>query len=91
MVIYRVKIKLKVFTHYCKGKPVCSEKNCDIDDIDMLSLDHINDDGAAHRKKVGGKSGVLMYDWAMKNNYPKMFRIICWNHNIKKQLVKLRS
>jgi len=48
-VLYRRKIKLEVFTHYSNGKPVCSEKDCGIDDIDMLVLDHIKDDVAAFK------------------------------------------
>lgn len=90
MVLYRRKIKLEVLTHYSKRKPVCNEKDCDIDDIDMLALDHINNDGASHRKEVGVKNGVFMYEWAKKNNYPKMFQVLCWNHNIKKQLNKVK-
>jgi hypothetical protein len=83
--------KLKVFTHYCNGKPVCNEKDCDVDDVDMLALDHINDDGAFHRKEIGVKNGFHIYEWAIKNNYPKIFQVLCWNHNIKKQMIKLRS
>lgn len=88
MVIHRRKIKLEVFTHYSKGKPICCEKNCNVDDIDMLALDHTNDDGASHRKKIGVKNGVFIYEWTKKNNYPKIFQVMCWNHNIKKQLNK---
>ena len=90
MIIYRVEVKLKVFTHYSKGKPICSEKDCKINDTDMLSLDHTNDDGSAHRKKVGAKSGIHMYEWAIRNNYPPIFKVLCWNHNIKKHLNKLK-
>jgi len=90
MVIYRVKIKLKVFTHYCNGKPVCSVKGCNIDDMDMLSLDHTNDNGSDHRRKVGAKTGTFMYEWAIRNNYPKIFQVLCWNHNIKKHFNKVR-
>jgi len=87
----KVRVKLEVFTHYCKGKPVCCEKDCDIDDIDMLCLDHKDDDGAEHRRKVGAKSGIFMYEWAQRNNYPKMFQVMCWNHNIKKQMKRVRK
>lgn len=90
MVLYRRKVKLKVFTHYSKGKPVCCIKDCDIDDMDMLSLDHTNDDGAAHRKQVGAKTGTFMYEWAIKNNFPPIFKVMCWNHNIKKQLKRVK-
>jgi len=90
MVLYRRKVKLEVLTHYSKGKPVCNEKDCDVNDIDMLALDHTNNDGALHRKKVGAITGIFMYEWAKKNNYPKMFGVLCWNHNIKKQLNRVK-
>lgn len=90
MVLYRRKVKLEVLTHYSKGKPICCEKDCDVDDIDMLALDHTNNDGASHRKKVGAITGIFMYEWAKKNNYPKMFGVLCWNHNIKKQLNRVK-
>ena len=92
MVLHRRKVKLEVLTHYSKGKPVCSEKDCNIDDIDMLALDHTKNDGAAHRKKITANgTGIFMYEWAKKNNYPKIFQVMCWNHNIKKQLNKVRK
>lgn len=87
----RLKVKLEVFTHYCKEKPICNEKDCNIDDIDMLALDHINDDGAAHRKSIGNASGFRLYDWIQKNNYPKMFQVLCWNHNIKKEMNRIKK
>ena len=90
MVLYRRKVKLEVFTHYSKGKPVCFVKDCNIDDMDMLSLDHINDDGASHRKKVGAKTGTLMYEWAIRNNFPSIFNVMCWNNNIKKQMNRVK-
>ena len=90
MIIYRKETKLKVFTHYCNGKPVCNDKDCDVDDIDMLSLDHTNDDGSAHRKAVGAKTGLFIYEWAIRNNYPAIFKVLCWNHNFKKHLTKTR-
>jgi hypothetical protein len=91
MVMYRRKVKLEVFTHYCNGKPVCCVKDCGIDDIDMLALDHTNNDGASHRKEIGVKNGAFMYEWAKKNNYPKIFQVMCWNHNIKKQLNRIKK
>ena len=90
MVLYRIKIKLKVFTHYCNGKPVCCIEGCNVDDMDMLTLDHTNDDGLDHRKKIGGKSIYPTYGWARKNNYPKILQVMCWNHNIKKQMNRVK-
>ena len=92
MVIHRRKVKLEVLTHYSKGKPICSDEDCDVDDVDMLVLDHIKDDGAAHRKGMTANgTGIFMYDWAKRNHFPKMFGVLCWNHNIKKQLNKVKQ
>ena len=89
MVLHRRIVKLEVLTHYSKGKPICSDKDCDVDDTDMLVLDHIKDDGAAHRKGMTANgTGIFMYDWAKRNHFPKIFQVLCWNHNIKKQLSK---
>lgn len=91
MRVYRKKVKLKVLTHYSKGKLVCNHKNCKINDIDMLSLDHLNDDGSTHRKKiVSNGTGIFIYEWAIRNNYPKIFQVLCYNHNMKKHLLQLR-
>ena len=82
-------MKIEVLTYYSKGKTICSDKDCDVDDVDMLVLDHIKDDGAAHRKEITSNgTGIFMYEWAKKNNFPKIFQVLCWNHNIKKQLNK---
>lgn len=82
------KVKLEVLTHYSKRKPVCCKKNCDVEDIDMLALDHIKDDGPVYRKKIGNASGYRLYDWVKRNNFPKIFQVMCWNHIIKKDIEK---
>ena len=56
----------------------------------MLTLDHTNDDGAAHRKRVNAKTGTFMYEWAIRNNFPPIFNVMCWNHNIKKQMIRVK-
>ena len=67
----------KVFDHY-GNKCIC----CGTKDLDVLSIDHINDDGYKHRKQVG--SGATFYRWIIKNNFPPDLQILCWNCNIKK-------
>lgn len=52
---------------------------CDVDTEAFLSIDHVNDDGAEHRKEIG----TSIYRWLKKNNYPKDgFRLLCYNCNI---------
>ena len=64
-------------------------------DIDMLSLDHIKDDGAEHRRKVKGNrisfAGKEIYHWAIENNFPEGFQTLCMNHQTKKQRMKTRA
>lgn len=55
---------------------------CGVTDNEFLCIDHINGDGAAHRKEVGEGSG--MYRWLRKNKYPPGFRVLCHNCNISR-------
>jgi len=85
------KTKVKVLTHYCGGKPhcVCNGEDCchsgpcEITDIRVLTIDHINDGGTKQRKELNA-SGSLFYRWLVKNNYPEGFQVLCYNCNIVK-------
>lgn len=48
----------------------------------FLQLDHVNNDGAAHRKQVGQR----MWHWAAKNEFPDSLQLLCCNCNQGKQL-----
>ena len=53
----------------------------------FLTIDHINNDGALHRRTIGGKDGngkgmgARTWKWLKDNNYPKGFQILCMNCN----------
>jgi len=52
---------------------------CGADDVDVLSIDHINSDGRQHRQSLGGLS---LYRWLEKNDFPlEGFRLLCMNCN----------
>lgn len=59
--------------HY-GGKCQC----CNEDRYEFLSIDHIKGGGNKHRKEIGGK----LVRWLRKNNYPKDFRVLCYNCNL---------
>lgn len=61
------------------GKCVC----CGETETAFLQLDHVNDDGAAHRKEIG--AGHRTYLWASKNNFPDTLQILCANCNMAKR------
>lgn len=51
----------------------------------FLTLDHINNDGQEHRKKVKNWSGAGMYKWIIKHNFPPIFQVYCFNCNLGKR------
>lgn len=79
---YRDNLKEKVYDHYGRTCVCCGE-------IEMifLTLDHINNDGAAHRRKIIGNNrrdgacGPQTYRWIIKNNFPNSFQVLCLNCN----------
>lgn len=44
----------------------------------FLTIDHINDDGAEHRKTVPGSH---LYRWLIANGFPPEFQTLCYNCN----------
>lgn len=89
----RTRIKLEVFTHYCKGTPKCANPfhlhSEDITDLDLLTLDHINGDGYKERKELDGlvEKGAAFYRYIKKQDYPPKYQILCWNCQAKKKIV----
>ena len=71
------KRKLVVFEAY--GGPVCN--CCGETILGFLTIDHINNDGASHRKEINARGGNAMYRWLKNNNYPSGFQVLCWNCN----------
>ena len=65
--------KIRVLTHYGGGKLACVQ--CGFSDIRALSIDHIDNSGAQHRKTYGRN----LYWWLEKNNYPDGFQTLCMN------------
>jgi len=87
------KTKREVLTYYGPQHRLrCSWKRCMVTDLDMLSLDHINNDGAKHRKANGWASGgYKTWLWVKRHNYPEGFQTLCMNHQQKKKVQKAFS
>lgn len=57
----------------------------------FLSIDHVNNDGAKHRRAIGefksnGKgAGSRTLKWLKDNGYPRGFQVLCMNCNCGKQ------
>jgi|SRR5882762_620429 len=54
-------------------------KCCGIKNLVFLDIDHINNDGASHRKEVG--FGLAFYLWLRRNHFPEGFQVLCKNCN----------
>jgi hypothetical protein len=82
--------KKQVFSHYGKnGEMQCSWKGCEVRDMDMLSIDHIDGNGSKHREKVG--RGLMFYRWLVRNKYPEGFQTLCMNHQAKKEILRRKA
>jgi hypothetical protein len=74
------KLRSEILNAYGGECSCCGEK-----ESQFLAVDHINNDGAQHRKQIGG-TGAL-YLWLKKNNFPKdRFQLLCHNCNMAKSL-----
>jgi len=58
------------------GRCVC----CGLSNNKYLQLDHKENDGAEHKRKIFGHCrGRNMYRWAYKNNFPDLLQLLCAN------------
>lgn len=75
--VIRVETKIEALLAY--GGIQCA--HCGIDDLRVLTLDHIAQDGWA-RRHAGEPAGSRLYGWLRKRGYPPGFRVLCYNCNI---------
>lgn len=79
--VYHKKRRTQVYEAY--GGVRC---NCCGEEEEMfLSIDHVNNDGAEHRRKKR-MLGPDLVNWLIRNNYPSNFQILCRNCNYGKYL-----
>lgn len=87
---YRFKLKTAALNHYSAGAMCCAICGFGAD-IDALTLDHINDDGAEHRKELGcgGRgsiSGTTMYERLKALGWLPGLQVLCANCNTIKAI-----
>jgi len=75
---WRDNLVLTALMYYSGGKMECV--CCREKEVKFLTIDHINNDGGAHRKKLG-YGGNRFYYWLKKNNYPEGYVVACFNCN----------
>lgn len=75
---FTINLKLEVLIHYGGSPPRCA--CCGETTFEFLTIDHINNDGAKHRKLINRK-GFGFYLWLRKNGFPEGFQVLCMNCN----------
>ena len=78
----RGRIQDKVFDGYGGACTCCGE-----DEKAFLVLDHVDNDGADHRRETTGSQGngsAMIYRWAIKNGFPPRLQLLCANCNTAK-------
>ena len=81
---YRIRLRLKVFEGYGGAKCKC----CGETAYECLSIDHIENDGAAHRKALTGRNrnrGVDVLRRLAEDGFPPGFQVLCMNCNFAKK------
>ena len=51
--------------------------------FEFLTIDHVNNDGAEHRRDGVGSTSLMC--WLKRNNWPDGFQVLCWNCNDGKE------
>lgn len=72
-------LREQIIEHYGRCCACCGE-----DEPLFLQIDHINNDGAAHRREQGIRGGDGIYYWLVTNNFPPGFQMLCANCNTGK-------
>jgi len=67
---------MKALIHYGGILPMCA--CCGEKHVEFLTIDHIKNDGAKHRKQIKGTS---IYGWLERNDFPEGFQVLCRNCN----------
>ena len=75
---YHSKRRKIVINYYSNGTNKCD--CCSESIYEFLTIDHINNDGAEHRRKIGIIEGSLI-EWLYTHKLPDGFKVMCFNCN----------
>jgi len=90
--VYVSKLKIETLTHYGPNQELkCSWPECTVVDIDMLTLDHVNDDGNLERRGSRYQGGCGTYQQLRTRGFPPGYQTLCANHQLKKELLRRRE
>lgn len=76
---YYQKLRSAALSYYSDDKLECAL--CGIKEYTYLCLDHIDGGGTKQRAENSALRGKAVYAWVKKNDYPLIFRVLCYNCN----------
>lgn len=71
--------KQKIIQHYGSK---CNCPGCHVVHAELLTIDHVNGDGASHKKETGRSDSL--YRWIIRNNFPDSIQLPCGSCNLAK-------
>jgi len=71
--------RMEVLLSYGGECACCGENR-----YEFLGIDHIDGNGAQHRRDEKLRGGYAFYHWLIKNNLPEGFRVLCHNCNFSR-------
>lgn len=80
--VHYQRYRLIVIDHYTKGKRRC--QCCGESHLWCLTIDHVNNDGAKHRKRYKVVGGMKLFRFIIDHGFPRTFQILCFNCNAGK-------
>lgn len=72
----RLEERKTAFLHYGNK---CACPGCLVTSYEFLAFDHVNNDGATHRKELGDPTRLA--HWVIINGFPSTIRLLCHNCN----------
>jgi hypothetical protein len=72
------RVRTLVLKHYGDACACCGE-----DQPEFLAIDHVENNGAAHRREIGNGDAILY--WIKRHNFPAGFQLLCHNCNMAKE------
>ena len=75
-------VKDEVYAAY--GGYICA--CCGETEKAFLSIDHIYNDGAEHKRRENLQTGEQMHRWIKRHNFPPGFQVLCMNCNWGKRM-----
>jgi hypothetical protein len=88
---FSTKVRSAVLGYYGKnGVPQCTWPGCIEKDMDVLSLDHVHDNGKQERTQPYAQTTLQLYRHLQRHNYPEGYQTMCLNHQMKKDILRRR-